>query len=974
MSRNVPLADAVSSRCSADILVVGDGLAAVTAAIKARESGKRVLLAAAGTTVAGELTATLYGDVSGGVDGVWRAIVDRAAAQHGVHGGWLDPVVTELTVDELLAERGVELLLYATPIALVESAPGVTGGVLFGSKEGFFTIAAGAVVDATEQGALFRQSGVPFGGSPSARGRCVLYFEFASDGAVPAVGFEAAGFSCRAFRTWPDQVCVVAEGSMESPDGARTAALSRQFRLAVPEIAEIAMRCIPALADSVLAVTSHRPMLMAGDALVTAGLRHPHLQNVFGAGAWARNEGWGDLVAIASQGETSGMEAAATGGQPESLTARLPDAENIVCDVAVAGGGTAGPLAAAAAGIEGAKTVLFEHVGSLGGIGTGGGIHDYYHGVVGGLQDRVDQLTAEFTRRMSGQRNRPGSWFHPEAKKSALEHLAVEAGVRLEYGAVAVEVRKDGDRVTGILAAMPGRLVDVRAAVTVDASGDGDLCAKAGARFTLGRASDGVCNYFSVVPGIRRDGDCHFLNFDGGVVDATDIADLTRARRQGLGHLRRPEGFTPENRFIYISPLLGLRESRHIETDYVLTVDDQVGGRCFPDTIAYGSCHLDDHRLDSYNASDEIMLWHCALGFWDRWVGHELPYRCLLPKGIEGLLIACRALGVTDEAATLFRMQRDMQRVGEAAGVAAALAAARGVTPRQVDVADIQRGLRRRHGGLLGPEQLQPDYETERWRENAVFRQDKPTVELLPAADLCRRLEQTWGSILLWQLVHDTERGAPLLHEVLRSGGPHARWWAAAGLAMLGCDDGADVLLKALGERDRTVPLPPDFPEWHLGWKAHTPPRWFTAAVLLGKIRCREAVAPIAVLLADESPDLVFYQEEHDRLLRQGAAVRALGRIGDSMAIPALRAFLERTESEPLRQRCHGIRWLRDDVGFDLSWCIRLPAAAALAACGAPDPTAAEPYLDHPEPTARRYARRVFEDAKAKTLKPYPQP
>jgi hypothetical protein len=543
-----------------------------------------------------------------------------------------------------------------------------------------------------------------------------------------------------------------------------------------------------------------------------------------------------------------------------------------------------------------------------------------------------------------------------------LEASAAEAGVEIWYGCVIFDLVMEEGRVAALFAARPGGLFEIRASATVDSSGDGDVCAAAGAQFTMGRESDGICNFFSLIPGIRKEGRCGFLNFDGGIVDPTSIQDLTRARRLGLSHLRRPEGFTAENRYNYISPMVGLRQSRQIIADYVLTVDDQVVMRHFPDTIAYGSCHLDDHRKDFHNASDQMVFWHWGLGFWDRWIVHELPLRSLLPKNVDGLLVACRALGVTSEAASLFRMQRDMQRVGEAAGVTAALASKQGVTPRGVDVSSVQETLRSR-GGMRHIHELWQSQTDPRWA-NSVYREDLPVDSYPSAQELALRLERSWGSIVLWQLCHDPDHGPALLEEVLLTGGPHARWWASCGLAMLGNPAGAEVLLQTLEARDSTLPLPPDFPVWHDGWKEHTAPRWLVAAVLLGVLRCRRAVTPIAGLLSPRENTPVFGCKE-DAEIRCGAAVRALGRIGDSSAEPALREFLKNSEHH---SHTHGFsrggEWLRSGVGFDIGWSLRLAAIEALTKIGVPSPEAAAAFLTHPEPTARRYAEKVYRSAK----------
>ena len=167
----------------------------------------------------------------------------------------------------------------------------------------------------------------------------------------------------------------------------------------------------------------------------------------------------------------------------------------------------------------------------------------------------------------------------------------------------------------------------------------------------------------------------------------------TRGRRHAL-QLYWRDTFTAEDRPFNISYLLGLRQSRHIVGDYTLTLADQVANRHFPDVIAFTRGHQDNHAYDYENENDEALLWVWGLGFWQRSMAHELPYRCLTPQGVANQLVACRAVSVSREAHMLFRMIRDMYRIGEAAGTAAALAIAHGGDVRRFDVAALQGKLR----------------------------------------------------------------------------------------------------------------------------------------------------------------------------------------------------------------------------------------------------------------------------------------
>ena len=927
-------------RFSADVVVIGDGLAAVAAALEARAAGKRVLLAAPGTAVASEVTVALHGEIGDIEEPHFAAIRDRVATLGGEHSGWLDAPITEMVVDRTLAEQGVELLLYSIPISLIEE-DGEALGVLMGGKDGFYTIAAGAIVDATGDGALFRRSGVAFEDLSAITAARTVYYQFAGDD-LCGLPEEVAGLKLRARRTWPAEVCVSMTGEAGFDGGAVPAELHHASRLAAQEVSRALIASVPALQDAVVSHTGHQMLPLSSAHLSDANPQHPGLPSVFGAGAWVQNQGHGDLATLAMSGHDAGALAARN-------CARIPRdvrvEEDAFCeeeqvDVAVAGGGTGGPFAALASARNGASTMVIEAGWFLGGIGAGGGIHIYYHGVPGGLQDLIDEHTNEIADALGGRDKVAG--FHPEAKKIALERALIEAGVDIRYGATVADVVMEGDRISGIVVVSPGKVTIVRAKVVVDGTGDADIAAGAGVPIMHGRPSDGLSHQYSQSSGCFRNGLINHNNFDAGYVDGTDIADLTRARRHGLQLYWKADGLTPDTRLLHIAPLLGLRQSRHIIGEYVLTMADQVANTHFDDVVAYGKCHQDNHALDYENESDEAMMWAWVLGFWHRHMRHELPYRCLLPQGIDNLIVACRGISLSRDAHMLFRMMPDMQRIGEAAGVAAALAADADLALRDVDIVQLQ-GKLRETGALLddweGPEPLQPPDE------------------------LIKVLAAEAPSIASWRLYQQGDDAVPALLGALHSEDENARWWAAAILAMLGCEEAAEELLGVLQRRDDR--LPTTDPNTHQSLTRRMAPRWVAAIALLGKLKSRRAAPAIAEVLTGsaDDPDVLI------------GAMRALARIGDPRSVERLRTFIARDDLsdasafvDALSREDGGgrdTRPARGGAGYEPppykgpSWQIQLGAADALKQLGAPMPELAQPWLSDPRAYVRSYARRI---------------
>jgi hypothetical protein len=461
--------------------------------------------------------------------------------------------------------------------------------------------------------------------------------------------------------------------------------------------------------------------------------------------------------------------------------------------------------------------------------------------------------------------------------------------------------------------------------VAVDGTGDGDVATRAGAPIVYGRDCDGLCHQYSQSAAEVANGKLGLYNFDAGNVDGRSVADLTRGRRHGVQFYWRPDGYSADQRPFNLAYLLGQRQSRHVVGHYTLTLDDQVTNRHFPDVVAYGSCHQDNHAYDYENENDEAMLWIWTLGFWKRPLRHQLPYGCLIPQRVTNLLVACRAVSVSREAHMLFRMIRDMYRIGEAAGHAAALAVSRGGDVRQVDIGALQDALRQT-GALL---------------------EDWPAEEIVPGPEaLVAELADAAPRVAVWHLYQQGEAAVPALLAGLRSGNGDTRWWCAVALAMIGRAEAAEVLLEALATRDPRKPtVDPAEPSYYLSRMA---PRWLSAAVLLGKLRERRALPLLTGLLEEpaDGPDVLI------------TAVRSLGRIGDPAAVERLRQFIQRddlpTTGEYQNSLQHG-----QPLERDVAWQLRLATAEVLRGLGSPMPELALPYLDDERAYVREYAARL---------------
>ena len=424
-------------------------------------------------------------------------------------------------------------------------------------------------------------------------------------------------------------------------------------------------------------------------------------------------------------------------------------------DVIVVGGGPAGAGAAFSAARLGARTLIIEQFNCLGGVATAGG-----HGhicqytswntktvVVGGVAEQISQRVVDAG---FGVRNPGNLDFEVEGMKLVLEQMAAELGVDILYHTFFCESIVEDSAVAGVVVQNKSGRSEVRAKRVVDCTGDADVAASAGAPFEVGRPGDGKCQPATLmftIGGVDWDrvrafrGDDYKLKdvwqqaqdagdmepFQSQImgwwwtptrpdqvginfthitdIDATSAEDLTRAtiegRRQAYLSIDVFREYIPgmEQCYMVSTPnTLGLRESRRIIGDVVLTEDDMRARREWPDTIGYGSFFIDIHNLDGPGMAATAE--RPKPGF-----RYQIPYRILLPQKIDNLLAAGRCVSVTHVGLGSIRVMPQCIVTGEAAGAAAALSARENVAPRELDAAALQDALRQ-NGAVLNEDDI----------------------------------------------------------------------------------------------------------------------------------------------------------------------------------------------------------------------------------------------------------------------------
>jgi len=409
-------------------------------------------------------------------------------------------------------------------------------------------------------------------------------------------------------------------------------------------------------------------------------------------------------------------------------------------DVLVIGGGSAGATAAIAAARQGADVALVDRAAYLG--GTGSSVLDTFYGfycpgvgqrkVVGGIPDDVvnhlnDQGAA--IERPNTYGAGTGITYDPELLKVVWEELASIAGVRILLHSYFLDVIMKDGIVHGAVVANKSGLRQILAKVVIDSSGDGDVAFRAGGvfedwrsvpvqslttTFRLGNVDVDQARQvtkkqlWSLMAEAASSNEYHLPRLEGSVhitpypgimatnmvrmqlEDPTDPIQLSAAeiegRRQALEYYRFMRDRVPGYRqsvLLNFSSYLGVRESRRIIGDYWLTREDVLNVQKFADAIAMCGAPIEEHHAGSDTHWEYL----------PEGAAYDIPYRCLLPKGVEGLLVAGRCLSASHDAHASVRSMGQCMAMGQAAGLAAAQAASKVVLPREINVKRLQADL-----------------------------------------------------------------------------------------------------------------------------------------------------------------------------------------------------------------------------------------------------------------------------------------
>jgi hypothetical protein len=509
-------------------------------------------------------------------------------------------------------------------------------------------------------------------------------------------------------------------------------------------------------------------------------------------------------------------------------------------DTVVIGGGTGGGPAGVGAARGGARTIVVEYLHGLGGVGTLGRISKYYHGNRVGFTSEVDDGVTD----MGIGRTRDG--WHIESKMEWLRSEIDKAGGQVWFQCLGVGSILRDKRFIGAIVATPFGRGAVLANTVIDATGNSVIPACAGLET---QAIDG--EHISVqgtgLPEMTP-GESYF-NTDWTFVDDDDVLDMWRIHV--VGRQKYAKAFDQ-------GQLIDTRARRRIIGDIVVSPMDIINNRSYPDIITVSKSNFDNHGFSSH----ELFM---VTPPDKRGLVGNVPYRALLPKGYDGILVTGLGMSAHGDAMPVMRMQPDVQNQGYAAGRASAMAAEAASSVRKIDVKALQRHLVEK--------QIIP--------ESLLDAEDSYPLGPERMKTAVESIGNDYSGIA--QVLTDRERALPLLRaEFAKAADEDAKLRYAHVLGMLYDDSGVESLIKAVSAA-----------EWDKGWNFRgmgqfgaTTSRVDNLVIALGRTRDSRALDAIIAKLEALTPESEF---SHSR-----ACAMALETIGDARGAKPLAAMLQK--------------------------------------------------------------------------------
>ena len=454
-------------------------------------------------------------------------------------------------------------------------------------------------------------------------------------------------------------------------------------------------------------------------------------------------------------------------------------------DVVVVGGGTSGAPAALASARAGARTLAIEYMDELGGVGTAGMISTYWYGFRNGYTAEVDKALGT---KESWNQIQKSEWLRQQIMKS---------GAELWFASFGCGTVTKGNKVVGVVVATPFGRGIVLADVVVDGTGNADIAAAANANthYSISKHGDlsvQISNYASRRLGGGTHNPARYMLNDNDIFDRWHLKLSARQEIYGRAKNAGTGGVHD------MGQLIPSRDRRRIIGEYTLTTEDILTNRTFPDTISHHRSNFDAGA----HPDTEMFLIKDMKG---PVFTCDMPYRCVIPQGLEGILVIGLGASADRDAMTLVRMQPDLQNQGYAVGTAAAMAVlrARGKV-RDVDIKALQRELVRKN--CLEKRVLE-NVDSFPLSANTVKEAVK-TLEGL-TIDVHQKPEHDDTHKALAVVISHPQESIPSLRDAYqKSAEPKVKLNYARILAILGDQTGKETLVEAVKKA----------PNWGKGW------------------------------------------------------------------------------------------------------------------------------------------------------------
>lgn len=543
-------------------------------------------------------------------------------------------------------------------------------------------------------------------------------------------------------------------------------------------------------------------------------------------------------------------------------------------DLIVAGVGSAGTFCALSSAQEGLRVLGVERSSCVGGMSTGGVINEYHSGLDGGSYEAADIAAGQLLDRIY----KPLA-MHPDSKKIRFEQMLLKEGVALSFNTVVIGVYAVEKEVIGVRILSGGKIKNIRCGMLCDSTSEGHVLNMLGVPYVCGRPSDGITQPFTCQSIVReKNGRLVRTNYDSGYIDPYDDRSFSKEIIWGqAAHVGTYEDIN--DRLIYTAPQVGIREGRCFKGEQTLSLCDILENRACDDTLCIACSDVDrhgeDHAFDDKDYQDWFVICNLSLIAFKI----SISLGALVPQGWKRLFTAGRSISLEGHAAAAVRMNRDMYRIGECAGIAAALTLKAG-----------ENSLMKANREVLRRKSIERGcFDSERYIKTPVStggRGYRPVRWMTDPKEISTGLKSDYPGIAMWSCrrLNTDEIRAMLFDGCSDEDQDYARVCAVT-LGMLGDRRAVPGLRKIVRDRETNACYM---------CRRYLQPWAASAICLLGRLGDTQFVPELLELLSPKEYEREFYSKEENVVCLENAKLNI---IKYAMLSFALKAIIEMTEA-----------------------------------------------------------------------------